>query len=177
MENEIIEAEMIRESDIENELEASESEEVDEAVHKHELLCRVKEEVHRNFLSMAILLKVIRDKKLYEHLNYDSFDEYCSTPEIDLSRSQVYKLINVYETWIEEFGHKQEEIEMISIEKLYIAGSQAKQDDQEEWLEKARTLSRDDLKASTPGGKQRFQKVRCPHCGTEFNVNNDTKVN
>jgi predicted nuclease of restriction endonuclease-like RecB superfamily len=135
MENEIQQTIGVEESYIETEAEKT-----------HYLVCKVTASLHKNFIDLAILLKVMRDKELYRDLDYESFDEYCSIPEIDLSRSQVFKLISVYERWIERYGHKEEEIQDISIEKLYIASSQANDENQEEWLEKARTLSRDDLK-------------------------------
>lgn len=138
--------------------------------HIHKLLVTTKEDLQRNFLKMGAYLKVIHDNNLYLELNSDTWQDYLNTPEIDLSRSQAYKLMAVYERWIEKYGYSPDDICKISIEKLYIASSQANEETADEWLEKARTLSRADLKASTPGNKHQFQTVLCPYCGKTFEL-------
>ena len=138
--------------------------------HIHGLLVTTKEELQKNFLKMGAYLKVIHDNSLYIELDSITWQDYLDTPEIDLSRSQAYKLMAVYERWIEKYGYSPDEICKISIEKLYIASSQANKETADEWLEKAKTLSRADLKASTPGNKQKGRIVVCPHCGKEFEL-------
>lgn len=136
----------------------------------HNLLVATKEELQENFLKMGAYLKIIHDELLYLELDYSTWQDYLDTPEIDISRSQAYKLMAVYERWIEKWGYSPDRIKKTSIEKLYIASSQAKDDNYDEWLCKAETLSRADLKAETPGSKQKYQTVVCPHCGKEFDL-------
>ena len=137
----------------------------------HKLLIKTKEELQENFLKMGAFLKIIHDNSLYLELDSPTWQEYLDTPEIDLSRSQAYKLMAVYERWCEKWGYSPERIKKTSIEKLYIASSQANDDTHEEWLCKAETLSRADLKAETPGGKHQFQTILCPYCGKTFELN------
>ena len=139
----------------------------------HKLLVATKEDVQESFLKMGAFLKIIHDNSLYLELDSPTWQEYLDTPEIDLSRSQAYKLMAVYERWCENWGYSPDRIKRTSIEKLYIASSQANDDDHEEWLTRAETLSRADLKAETPGGKHQFQTVLCPYCGKTFELHKE----
>lgn len=141
----------------------------------HNMLVKTKEELQHNFLKLGAFLKILHDNSLYLELDYPTWQEYLESPEVDLSRSQAYKLSSVYERWIENWGYSPERIKKTSIEKLYIASSQAKDDNHEEWLLKAETLSRADLKASTPGSKYRPTLITCPYCGKSFEFRQEVK--
>lgn len=136
--------------------------------HIHELLVATKQDVQESFLKMGAYLEIIHDNKLFIELDSATWQDYLDTPEIDLSRSQAYKLMAVYNRWITKYGYSPERIKKTSIEKLYIASSQAKDNNCEEWLCKAETLSRADLKAETPGGKQLCSYIKCPMCGQKI---------
>jgi len=136
----------------------------------HNLLVMTKEELQKNFLKMGAFLKIIHDNRLYIELDSLTWQEYLDNPEIDLSRSQAYKLMIVYEKWIEKWGYSPDEVSKVSIEKLYIASSQANDTNHEEWFEKAKVLSRADLKAETPGNRQKYSIIKCPYCGREFEL-------
>ena len=145
----------------------------------HDELVALKENVQKGFLKMGAYLTIIHDNELFIELGSDTWQEYLDTPEIDLSRSQAYKLMQVHSKWIEKWGCDPEEIKKISVEKLYIASSQATDENFSEWLDKAEHLSRTDLKAETSGSVQRpgltagqkdedAFKIVCPHCGKDF---------
>ena len=134
----------------------------------HKKICTLKEELQKNFLELGAYLKLIHDENLYLLLDDSTWQEYLDMPEVDLSRSQAFKLIAVYERWILKYDYTPEEISKISIEKLYIASSQANETNHKEWLEKARVLSRADLKSETPGNTQKPEQITCPHCGRSF---------
>lgn len=151
---------------MENETQITET--LGHANHAHERICSLKEALQKNFLELGAYLKIMHDENLYLVLDSETWQSYLDTPEIDLSRSQAYKLMAVYERWIEKYHYSVDMIKNISIEKLYIASSQANEGNHEEWLEKARTLSRADLKAETPGNVQKPEVILCPHCGESF---------
>lgn len=138
------------------------------ATNAHKKICSLKEALQKNFIELGAYLKIVHDENLYLLLDYPTWQEYLDVPEVDLSRSQAFKLMAVYERWIEGYGYSPDEISKISIEKLYIASSQANETNYAEWLEKARTLSRADLKAETPGNVQKPEQIVCPHCGEQF---------
>lgn len=140
-----------------------------EPAHKvHTMVCKLKSELENNFLKLGAYLSLMHNECYYIVLDYSTWQEYLDTPEIDLSRSQAYKLMAVYERWLVKYNYSAEQLHGVSIEKLYIASSQASDDNHEEWLEKARTLSRSDLKACTPGNIQRPERITCPICGECF---------
>ena len=141
---------------------------ITEATNAHEHICALKEALQKNFLELGAYLKLVHDEGYYLALDSDTWQDYLDTPEVDLSRSQAYKLMAVYERWIEKYGYSPDEISKISIEKLYIASSQANESNHKEWLEKARVLSRADLKAETGGNIQKPESIVCPHCGLSF---------
>ena len=144
---------------------------VSQAQKIHDIIIEIKQTIHKDFLSLAVCLKKVKSKEYYIELGFNSFEEYCMQPEIDLSMNRCNKLIRIYDRWIEDYGYKIKEIEGIDTEKLDIAQSQATEENQKEWLEKARLLSRADLKALTPGCNTHYDKtfeVLCPHCGKTF---------
>ena len=143
---------------------------VSQAQKTHDIIVEIKQGIHRDFLSLAVCLKKVKLKEYYLELGFDSFEEYCMQPEVDLTANRCNKLIRIYDRWIEDYGYSVKEIEGIDTEKLDIAQSQATEENQEEWLEKAKLLSRADLKALTPGCVHHSQpfEVLCPHCGRTF---------
>ena len=141
----------------------------------HLRVVKTKADIERNFIKLGAYLKLMHDEALYVHEDCLTWTEYLDMPEVDLSRSQAFKLIQVYSRWCERYKHNPDELRGVSIEKLYIASSQANETNHEEWLEKAKTLSRADLKALTPGNKQRYEMITCPKCGYSFEYKKETK--
>lgn len=144
------------------------SQAIESAGQAHKMVCKLKSELENNFLKLGAYLRLVHDEAYYITLDYATWQEYLDTPEIDLSRSQAYKLMAVYERWLIRYNYSAEQLNGISIEKLYIASSQANETNHEEWLEKARVLSRADLKAETPGNIQKPERIYCPKCGEYF---------
>ena len=89
---------------------------------------------------------------------------------MDLTVNRCNKLIRIYDRWIGDYGYTVKQIEGIDTECLDIAQSQANDENKEEWLEKARLLSRADLRALTSGCEHRNPtfEILCPHCGKTF---------
>ena len=101
-------------------------------------------------------------------MNYaDTWEGYLATPEINISRGYAHKLITNYEIWVLKWKFRMRDIDNIDAEKLYLAGMVATKEDYEEWLEKAKVLSRSDIKGLIRGEEYEY-KVICPECGCEF---------
>lgn len=113
------------------------------------------------------MLKINRDRKYYKTLGYETFEEYLGTPEISLSRGYVYKLIKNYELWVQKYNVSPAKLQGIDTEKLYLVGIVSNKNDYEEWLEKAKVLSRSDIRGLIKGEDYEY-KVTCPKCGWEF---------
>ena len=140
------------------------------ATNAHKKICSLKEALQKNFIELGAYLKIVHDENLYLLLDYPTWQEYLDVPEVDLSRSQAFKLMAVFSKWCERWGYSSDRIKKTSIEKLYIASSQATDSNHEEWLLKAEMLSRADLKAETPGSKYRPTLITCPYCGKSFEL-------
>ncbi|GAG06165.1 unnamed protein product [marine sediment metagenome] len=140
------------------------------AFDNHQHIINLKSHITKSFLELAFFLKNNHDKKYYQVLGYDHFEEYLGTPEIGLSRSYAFKLIKVYEVWVEKYNIEVEKLQDIDVEKLYIATTLIKGEDYEERLEQARTLSRSDLRSFTSGGYKRYNVITCPYCKKMFEI-------
>ena len=140
------------------------------AFENHTHIINLKSHITKSFLELAFFLKISHDEKYYNTLGYDSFQEYLGTPEIGLTRSWAFKLMKVYEIWIEKYSIPAEQIQDIDVEKLYIATTLIKGEDFEERLEQARTLSRSDLREFTSGGYKRYHMIECPYCHEKFEI-------
>jgi len=139
----------------------------DEAFNNHQIIIKIKQSITKNFWNLAVMLKINRDRRYYKTLGYETFEEYLGTPEISLSRGYVYKLIKNYELWVQKYNVSPAKLEGIDSEKLYLAGTLTTKNNYEEWLEKAKALSRSDIRGLIKGEDYEY-KVTCPFCGKEF---------
>ena len=133
-----------------------------EANENHQRILEIKYTINRSLAQLAIFLKESRDKEYY--LSYaDSWTEYLGTPEISLSRSYVHKLIVNYELWVQTYHVSPAKLDEIDSEKLYLTGMVATEENYEEWLEKAKTLSRSDIKCLMSNTQYNYT-LTCPKC-------------
>ena len=145
---------------------------VKEAFENHRYILDLKSRIGEDLLRLALLLKNSYDNKYYKTLGYDTWEEYLGTPEISISRFWAYKLIKVYETWVEKFGVEPAKLD-IDLEKLFLTIKKATKENYEEVLEQARNLSRSDVKQLMSGKEYKFERykmVTCPFCGGEVKV-------
>ena len=126
----------------------------------------LKRSLNGGFLELARLLKENKDDKLYKVLGYETFEAYLATPELALSRSHVYTLIQIYEKLVVELKVQPAELVDTEWSKLQIVLPQINENNKEDLLDKARSLSRSDLKAITSGEEHGsgFNYNVCPMC-------------
>ena len=145
----------------------------DLAFNIHQEVLNLKRNIETQFLQMGALLKKIRDERLYETLSYETFEEYIAQPELALNRSTVYKIIGVYE----DFGMCNRldiDVAEIGYAKLDRIRQFKDQEDFEEWVYKAKTLSLSDLSLEIREKKgqgvitSEVLHIVCPYCGKEF---------
>ena len=132
----------------------------------------LKNNIGQDLLRLASLLVVNHNENYYKILGYDTWEEFLAIPEISISRFWAYKLIKVYETWVEKFGVEPAKLD-IDLEKLFLTIKKATKENYEEVLEQARNLSRSDVKQLMSGKGyefERYKMVTCPHCGGEVRV-------
>ena len=127
------------------------------------LACRAN--IQANFLVLAKLLKDNRDKSLWKLLHHDSFEEFLGDPALGFSRSRAYGLIQLYEKFVEKLGIPAADIIEIGNSKLLMIAGRV-DENVEEWIAKAKHLSKSDLRLEIdgqgPGDKPKLSPPRAP---------------
>ena len=144
----------------------------EEAHNNYKDIISVKHRIGKDLLILGHLLKINHDNQYYKTLNYDTWESFLAIPELSMSRFWAYKLMKVYETWIEEFGVEPAKLD-VDLEKLWLTTTMGlNETNYEEMLEQARNLSRSDLRQLKSGDyefdPERYKVVICPKCGYEF---------
>ena len=122
----------------------------------------LKANIEHSFLALGERLKKIRDQRLYEP-SWTSFYEYCE--EMKMNESTASRLIGIYEKFILEYHFEHQKLleaggwSVIS-ECLPVIKSK---NDAEEWLHKAKTLSRGDLRKELKEKKTGITETGCRH--------------
>ena len=76
----------------------------------------------QNLFDMCVMLKQMRDEKLYRELGYTSFEDYCEN-EIGITRRQGQKYSKIGEMYSTENGKSTSHFKNIGTEKLYLLAS------------------------------------------------------
>jgi len=101
------------------------------------------------FLDTGRILKVIRDEKYYEHLDYESWTAFLGDNQIGIGQSTAYAYIGIYEEFVMKYGFSFEILSEVPWYKLqYILPSVRRSKDiteVKEYFDKAKSLSRSDL--------------------------------
>ncbi|MBN1881095.1 MAG: hypothetical protein JW885_02890 [Deltaproteobacteria bacterium] len=118
------------------------------AIEAHEIfqkLIGVITDRNRNVFMIGAYLKEIRDGELFRALGYDSFAEFCASPEISFQKSTAYNFIGLHEKFILELGLSFQEIGNIPYSKLVIIMGLATAENVHDLLTLARELAMGDL--------------------------------
>lgn len=110
---------------------------------KEELVFHRKE-VQYNFLHLARLLKLNRDKSYYKLLGYDSFEEFLADPELAFRKSTAYMLIGHFELYVEKLHRQNEELADVGSRRLTIIRPVVELDP-DTWMANAKAMSKSDL--------------------------------
>ncbi len=121
----------------------------------YEQTIELKNTMEAGYFLMGKLLTDCKRNGWYKLNGHDTFEEYLGTPEISFHRTTAYKYMKVYSEFIEYYKLDQKDLQGIDIDKLYLILPIVDKKTVKEWLEKARTLSRSDLRYSIQGKKQK----------------------
>ena len=118
----------------------------------HELenrIIEIKKGVNQSVWDLAEILCTIHNNQYYKELGYESFETWIRCPEIDLAPATASTYMNLYREYVLKHNIQPAELAGIDYTKLYDmipAVSNKSEDEVKEWVEKARTLRRVDLK-------------------------------
>lgn len=97
------------------------------------------------FWELIATIKVFRDSRLWEELDYDSFSQYLAQPEVSLRESTVNDYIRVYDQ-LSLVDSVAQRIKYLPRSKARLIAPQVNEENAEELVEKALTLSWSDLR-------------------------------
>jgi len=132
----------------------------------HQEIIQLKNVVGGAFIVMGQRLKEIKEKELFHFLGdggYDTFESYLGSPELQFDRRKAYYLIQIYSTFCENLNIKQEDISGIYWTTLRQILPIVNKENHQEWIEKARTLSRTDLDLEIREFKTGISSSECKH--------------
>jgi hypothetical protein len=81
-------------------------------------LLQAKQHYEALFLAVGRLLKQIRDQRLFEALDYESFNQFINSQELGFSREKAFMVIRVYEYYIEHLGLSEESVSSMNVSRL-----------------------------------------------------------
>lgn len=70
------------------------------------------------FLSIGRMLKIVRDRKLYTHLDYENFSQFLNSEEISFSREKAYLYIRTFELYVEKLQLNPDEVGKLGVARL-----------------------------------------------------------
>jgi len=117
----------------------------DEAQINHQAIIELKEMLTEGFLLLAEKLYFCQQKELYKELGYETFEEYIAIPELGFKRAWVYELLRIYRVYIEKYNIDKDILKKIGVTKLALLTSVVDDNNYDDWLSKANTLSVSDL--------------------------------
>ena len=125
-------------------------------------------------LEFGFTLKKIKEEHLYRYMGdgaFDTFWQFCASPEIKLRPEMVMAYIRVYEYYVEKLQMKKEDLLDIPFTRLNQMKAKIENlpiEEQKEWIEKAKTLMRKDFEAEMVDHKfakpKAIQVTRCKTC-------------
>lgn len=118
-----------------------------------------------------------------------TWGEYLASPEVKIPYASAHRYITIAEKYIVELGLSYEDLYGLDTWALYYCAKVVTKENQEEWLENIRTLSRSDIQQLVKyQGKDQMvckhgnlnkmpSKWKCEDCGIITNVDpNETKL-
>jgi hypothetical protein len=70
------------------------------------------------YLSIGHMLQLVRDRKLYKHLDFETFEDFLGSEELSMSREKAYMTIRIYEHYVEYLKLSEETMKDFSIVRL-----------------------------------------------------------
>jgi hypothetical protein len=137
--------------------------------------------IRTSWIKLAEHLYQFHEQDMWRDLGYTTFEQWLAGPEIDLSRRQVYALMESWRELVVNRGVKPKELEDVPVGKLREVLPAVRRGfvDTDDALADCRTLARDDLRQryqevsnTTSRGRAPLDatkepdRVRCPTCGS-----------
>ena len=126
-----------------------------------EIIAKEAHERRESFIKLHTLSKGFELKLIWEmyknqdfkSLGFENFNHYCEAPinsgGLGISRSYAVQLYSVYQRFVEDLGVSEKDVMEIGPRKLYSIKDRVDENNVDEILERARSLSQRDLVLET----------------------------
>jgi N6-adenosine-specific RNA methylase IME4 len=118
----------------------------DDAWHRHRRIVDLRNIAEKTFLALGEELYWFEDLKQYKDLGYETFEQYLADPDVDIARRTAFMLKGVYKTYILELKSASDALLPAGYQKLELMRPYIDESNVNEWVNKAASLSRSDLK-------------------------------
>jgi hypothetical protein len=115
---------------------------------RFDTIVALRSKIEDHFLALGEIFSQIKRSQAYRIKGYPTFKDFIET-ELKLNNSMATKLIGIYELYIEELDVDETDVKKIGVDRLAMIKpimQKATFEEQEGWLEHARTLPTQDLK-------------------------------
>lgn len=72
------------------------------------------------FLTIGKMLKLVRDRRLYKHLDFDNFTQFLASEEVSFSREKAYLYIRTFELFVEKLHLDPMEVGKLGVARLML---------------------------------------------------------
>lgn len=119
----------------------------DEAHEVYQQIKSIREDETKNRLFLGKALTRFEDGRLYESLGHNTFESFIGDPEVDIGRSTAYRYMKVYRRFLLMAETPAEDVVKMGMRKAGMISRFVNDpaEDIQEWIEKAKMLSRSDL--------------------------------
>ena len=113
---------------------------------RHQRIVALYDQVKRTFIELGRELYWFQREKQFLALDYPTFESYLADPDIDIDRNTAFKLKRVYQKFQLELECTAAVLLPVGADKLDVIRPHVDEDNVDEWLDTAATLSRSDLR-------------------------------
>ena len=131
---------------------------VDAAHKRHLHLVDLRNMGETIFLELGKELFEFERDRCYTTLNYHSFNSYLASSGVDISPRTAYRLKSVYKKYVLEMELEPMTLVAAGYTKLSMIAEQVDENNVDEWIAKAETLSRADIIRELKDGDENYKE-------------------
>lgn len=149
----------------------------EEAWQHHQMVLEGKRDIGQGIIKMGAGLTPIKENEEWQSMGYNSWHEYCDSPEVSIGTRKADRAVKIYSKLVEKLEVDPERLTNIDQVKLEEVTKVADENNKDEWLSQAEQLSREDLRRNVREVKGDSLTKSCSNCARtvvfEFDLNFD----
>lgn len=137
----------------------------EEAWRCHRRIVDKRNEAEQTFLELAEALYIFKRRRFFVQMGHPTFESYIADPEVDISRSLAYRLIQEHELFVLDLECPPDRLLEAGNSKLSLIAPHVDDGNADELVEMATVLSRSDLRVEL---KEMFGDDAVPTLPTDY---------